>query len=270
MVVTGKEKLSSLRHKLKSEMIERKAGGSVASYAVMFVDGYWRLQVDDVCFFRSRYQSHLDEKNTDKREVKELVMSLIPGINKGPRYAFVNYILTRSVFKDLFLTKSPQAAWQYGVQMDVDADYSQVVAAMIAIRESWEFPHIADTWEFLCKNGVNEHVAWICAHATKKEKDEFFSSYYDAHQAIGSLCTNQARKLLKLGLFDTGQGSLRDGAATYQVFKATRSESLDGKDIRVLVMEDAKEKKRRWGVSYFLDKETFLANVKKIEKELLS
>lgn len=269
MEITGKEKLSSLRHKLKAEMIKHKAGSNEASYAVMFEDGYWRLQVDDVCFFRSRYQSNLDEKNTDKREVKELVLSLIPGYKAGAKYEFVNYILTRSIFKDMFLTKSPKAAWRYGVQMDVDANYSQVMAAMIAVRESWEFPHIADIWKILCKKGINEHVAWVCAHAVKPYNENFCATYSDEHQCIGRLFTQDVKDLLKKGMLGDKNDSLAKGATTYQVFKATRSLDRKGSDIRTIIMDGAKVMKDGWSKTLIVSEETLLENVKLIEKELL-
>lgn len=263
----------SLRATINKKL--KKAGViNICSYGLRWTSGEERLQINDVCHFRAKYVSEYDRHK--KGEICELSTTLLPALNyttdKAAIRKWVSYILLRSPFKDCFKTKNLQAAWRYGIQMDVDKPQSNVVAALIALREGWEFPHILENFTFLTKNGVDESVAFIISRMVNKHENRYFKRYWGGHQTLNVLDVKGMRSLIKKGMVPYDD-PLKVAKTHYKIFISTKSDMTTGGDsLESILFENPSGKvKNAWGEGpSYLSEEQFLVAAKEVEKELLA
>lgn len=263
--------MKSLRAKINEELKEQGIY-HICSYGLRWEKGE-RLQINDLCFARAKYEAYYD-KLDKKGEIVELALSLkhasYYGKDEKAIRKWVSFILNRSVFKDVFLTKNVQAAWRYGVQVDVNKPTSQCITGMIALREGWEFPKLLETFTLLTRNGIDENVSYILARIMVLESGKWIRGTWGGHQTICSMNINNMRALLKHGML-VHDAPLKNNTDKYAVYKTTRSE-YDVKN--GLIEELLKEPSGvidNWGIKtpYFNSKDFILA-AKRIEKELLA
>ncbi len=260
--VKGKGYLKSLRAKLNEVVKEKKQEG-LCRYAIQFLGGNWRVQYADICYARARY--HVSHDRQDCVNVKHLCFLLwdeYEGVTVDRD--FVRYILQRSIFKDVFLTKNIQAAWRYGVEVDVNKPCSQVIAGMTAVREAWEFPHQSSVWKLLVKEGIHEDVAWLCSRFLTMYEEGFCSVGSSHHRVLARISLASAKALLTEGMLSIGK-SLAEGGAFFQVWATTRE---DGGSLSPVLMKGAVEKGAAWNKYEVVSREQLLINVKQIEKEI--
>lgn len=263
--------MKSLRAKINEEL-KKNGVYNICSYGLRWEKGE-RLQINDVCYARAKYEAYYDELDK-KGELVELALSLKPAScrakDKKAIRKWVSFILNRSVFKDVFLTKNVQAAWRYGVQVDVNKPTSQCVTGMIGLREGWEFPMLLEAFTFLTKNGIDENVSYILSRMVIFEKDKWIRGSWGVHQTICSMDIDNMRALLKHGML-LHDSPLKHNEPTYAVYKTTRSEYGVKNDLIDVLMKNPTGTFNQWGMEtpYFNNKDFILA-AKRIEKELLA
>lgn len=262
--------MKSLRAKI-NEKLKKEGVVNICSYGLRWKKGE-RLQINDVCYARAKYEEYYD-KYDKEGEIKELALSL----KHASEYArdkkairkWVSFILNRSVFKDVFLTKNVQAAWRYGVQIDVNKPTSQCITGMIALREGWEFSKLLETFTFLTKNGIDENVSYILSRMMVLEKGKWLKQGWGGHQTLCSMSINNMRDLLKHGML-IHDAPLKHNSPRYAVYKTTRSEHSVKKDLINELLKNPSGTVNQWGreTPYF-NNEDFILAAKRIEKELL-
>lgn len=263
--------MKSLRAKI-NEKLKIEGVNSLCSYGLRWEKGE-RLQINDVCYARAKYEEYYDKLDKEG-EIVECALSL----RHASKYArdekairkWVNYILNRSVYKDVFLTKNVQAAWRYGVQVDVNKPISQCITGMIGLREGWEFPKLLKTFTFLTKKGIDENVSYILSRMVAFEKDMWVRGGWGGHQTISSMNIGNMRALLKHGML-VHDAPLKHNEQKYAVYKTTRSEHGVKNDLIEVLMKNPTGSINQWELetSYFNNKDFILA-AKRIEKELLA
>lgn len=264
--------MKSLRAKI-NEQLKKEGVGNICSYGLRWEKGQ-RLQINDVCYARAVY-SHYTDKDDKKGKIKEIALSLKHAIkyakDKKAIRKWVDFILNRSIFKDVFLTKSVQAAWRYGVQIDVNKPTSQCVAGMIGLREGWEFPSLLKAFSFLTKNGINENVAFILSRMVYLENYNWQKGSWGGHQTINAINVENMRALLKEGMLII-DAPIKDNITNYQIFNTTRSGyAVKGAPLCNILFAKPTGTKDMWGTEYpYLSNEAFISAAKQIEKELLA
>lgn len=263
--------MKTLRAKI-NEKLKEEGVTSICSYGLRWEKGE-RLQINDVCFARAKYEAYYD-KEDKKGEIKELALSLKhAGVFSKDRNAirkWVGFILNRSVYKDVFLTKNVQAAWRYGVQIDVNKPTSQCVTGMIGLREGWEFPKLLKTFTFLTKNGIDENVSYILSRMVIFEKKKWVRGNWGGHQTISSMNIDNMRELLKHGMF-VHDAPLKHNEPKYAVYKTTRSEYGVKNDLIEELLKEPSGVTDNWGMKTpYLNNKDFILAAKRVEKELLA
>lgn len=263
--------MKSLRAKINEEL-EKEGIFNICSYGLRWEKGE-RLQINDVCFARAKYETYYD-KDDKKGEIKELALSLKhAGVLSKDRNAirkWVGFILNRSIFKDVFFTKNVQAAWRYGVQVDVNKPTSQCITGMIALREGWEFPHLLRTFAFLTKNGIDENVSYILSRMIVLEKGKWVKGSWGGHQTICAMNIDNMRTLLKHGML-VHDAPLKHNEQRYAVYKTTHSLYGVKNDLIDVLMKNPTGSINQWGIKTpYLNNKDFILAAKRIEKELLA
>lgn len=262
-------KTPSLRSLLNKELKE-KGRSCIATYGLKFSNGEHRLHVNDVCHARAKFEGFYYDKDRIRSnpnlEIVELSNIICPyeDVDKKLLSKWVKYIITESPFNEMFLTKNIQAVWRYGVQMDVNKSLSCVVAALIALREGWEFPHILKNWNRLVAHGVNKHVAFLASRMFDVELNKI---NYGGHQSIGQITVKNAKFLITKGLFEH-DGPLKINKKSYAIFKATRSDEYVNKNLLSELLYKGAKKGRGWGAVGKLSIEQLVANCKEFERML--
>lgn len=263
--------MKSLRAKI-NERLKKEGVVNICSYGLRWEKGE-RLQINDMCFARAVYSGYTDGAD-EKGDIKELALSLIHAKkyarDKNAIRKWVSFILNRSVYKDVFLTKNVQAAWRYGVQVDVNKPTSQCITGMIGLREGWEFPEILKTFTFLTKNGIDENVSFILSRMVIFEKNKWFRGNWGGHQTICSMNIDNMRALLKHGML-VHDAPLKHNEQRYAVYKTTRSEYGIKNDLIDELMKNPTGVIGQWGAQTpYLNNKDFILAAKRIEKELLA
>lgn len=264
--------MKSLRAELKEK--QKKRGIlNLCTYGIRWEKGE-RLQVNDVCHARARYNPYNADvdKEGEIREVAALLDHALALVaNKKQIRKWVSYIILRSPFKDCFKTKNMQAAWRYGVQMDVDKPTSQVVASLIALREGWEFKNLLKVFNILVKNGVNEDVAFVLSRVVSERDGKWFKASWGGHQTLGYvLGKEEIKSLIKNGLKKIDK-PIRYNGDSYSIHKT--SGTYEGKDCisNIFLKNPCGTMPSRWGgveEGYWTVKK-LIHNAKDVEKELL-
>lgn len=264
--------MKSLRAKI-NEQLKKEGVDHICSYGLRWEKGE-RLQINDVCYARALYSKHTD-RDDKKGEIKEIALSLKPA-SKGAKdkkaiRKWVDFIINRSIFKDVFLTKNVQAAWRYGVQVDVNKPTSQCVAGMIGLREGWEFPQLLKAFSFLTKNGINENVAFILSRMVSLENGNWQQSSWGGHQTISQINVENMRALLKEGMLII-DAPIKNNTTDYQIFNTMRSGySAVGAPLSNILFKNPTGMKKMWGRDYpYLSNKSLISAAKQVEKELLA
>lgn len=214
---------------------EAKAKGPVhiCSYALEFENGKHRLQVNDVCHYRVRYNER------DEGVIKNLALSLEHAPDQlgkkdlADYRKYTDYIINRSPWASCFLTKSVSAAFNAGILMNVDKPLSQVAGACVALREGIEFDDKLDMFMLMKKKGYHEHTAYLMSFVFRVRKDGKFNygSYHGGHQSMaGDRNWEQVVEFFKKGFRDLQEKPYREKGNTYEIHNAVADYSRLKKD----------------------------------------
>jgi len=270
-------KLSSYVNKRFKEVLPT----SLCSYALKYENGKIAEHIFDVCFARAIHYQYGEKQGIG--DIVEVAMSLKNYREYGketetrkrvPKLfpAYASYILNRSMFKDVFLTKNMQSAFRNGVDLDVDQGHSYCVTAMMALREGWEFPYLLEGWTFLTKNGFDEDFAYIVSRMFAAEGNKVYKRSFGGHQTISmELSVSNAKLLFKKGCNKKGE-SFRKSRSKYEIYKTTLSDKGGFKNnFHDYIFKDCKMLvSGNWNEISYVNLDEFIENLRKVEKEIMS
>lgn len=168
--------------KLKGQMAELVKDASRESNChYFFIDGEGKLHNwrNDICFAR------LNRGTYGIKELRFYVnQHTREGISKRGFFEYARWVTKESAFKDAF--KGKYITSKYGMEMDVSKDGRFLFAAMVMIRESWEFPDSLRLWNKLVKDGVNKNIAYLVAFGCQNTSnpDHFISRHRGGHHTF--------------------------------------------------------------------------------------
>lgn len=86
---------------------------------------------------------------------------------------YMDYILNRSPYKDIFVIKDVDYCLNYGVLVDTDNPGNVILSGLTLTRMLWEYTSIPLFWAELKKLGVQEDLALLAAHCISRDKDGY-------------------------------------------------------------------------------------------------
>lgn len=132
---------------------------------------HWALRGDETDYIYAQAPCHAGfSKQYNWRVVLEAVENIkqhekeLEDSNKKDYRDFVEYILNRSPWKECFLTKDVDKAFDEGVYYNVEMDHAQVLSAAVALRTGSEFPHQLLRFTQNVDEGWAENVSLLMAY----------------------------------------------------------------------------------------------------------
>lgn len=246
------------------EQYSRGSGINPFAYRIFKQGAVYRL--GDVCYSNARYRDKLSA----------FVISLSPFKGKahsGNHKKFLKYIIERSPWKAAYNGRSMGWALRFGISMNLKVSHSYMLAAAVAVRETWEFPKLADTWAFLVKKGINEDFAYLICRGLSFSHNSFYADMSQGHHCIGEIPKDYRKEAF------SSFRNLRDnppklkGRNAYRFFSLTSTYCpYEGAGkTSVWLLPSPKTRKGTFGyeVNYFPVKET-IQLLKFYEEEFLS
>lgn len=161
---------------LGKELVNRVANKqSCCHYVVKFTNGELHWAVQAACYASLNYAENMDK---GIKSVWEDLSAHHHNHSNKPAYErFVNYILTRSPFKDGFKPVkgvNKKTPWLGAIEWNVDKHgRSYLVTCALALREGSEYPGQLKVWEELVDKGYSEDVAWFIAGFINKTGEKY-------------------------------------------------------------------------------------------------
>lgn len=98
---------------------------------------------------------------------------------------FLDYVVNRSPYKDVFLIKDIDYIFKNGMLCNVDVPDNLLAGALILVRSLWEWTYIPLHWKKLVLLGVNEDMALLAAHTVDGREGKYMFNENDySHKAI--------------------------------------------------------------------------------------
>lgn len=246
------------------EQYSRRSGVNPFAYKIFRQGAVYRL--DDVCYANARYRTTLSAFVISLSPFKALPHS-------GKHKQFLKYIIERSPWKAAYNGRSAGWALRYGISMNLKVSHSFMLAAAVAVRETWEFPNLSNTWSFLVKRGFNEDFAYLICRGLCYKNEAFYAEMSQGHHCIGEIPKDSKKEAF------SSFRNLRDnppklkGRNTYRFFDLTSTCCpYEGKGkTSTWLLPSPKTKKGNFGydINYFPVKET-IKLLKFYEEEFLS
>lgn len=137
---------------------EREAGLTCASYAFKYKDGSKDVNHYTACHAGFHYiPKPLVEV------VESVYLKYKRHTNQEWYKKFIDYIINRSPWKTAFLPCAVDDAIEKGVYVNVEEKHSNVVNALVALRQGYEHKTRLTAWEWFVKQGFDENTAWAAA-----------------------------------------------------------------------------------------------------------
>lgn len=183
-----------------------------------------------------------------------------PMVNRGKwpetsevQKPFMDYMMNRSPYKDIFLLKDVEHALQYGFLCDTTIPSNLLIGGLTVMRSLWEYTYIPLRWKELVDLGVNEDMALLAAHCISGRKGSWtFTKQGSGHRAFepDTMSRDVIKNFLKRKMANP-QGSLRD-TKTYSHITALWGTGLP---FFSLYIPKIKKVKEVWGekVVYYFD-----------------
>lgn len=149
--------------------------------------------------------------------------------NKLPHFKeYLKFLLTKSIFKDCYITKRVCDATRYGVSMDVTKPRNQMQAALIAVRRGWEYNKRIQAWADFVAAGISPHLALIVSYYVSKEEKGYMVNirgFSSNHEVFGFDSFLQGVQALKNPLNNLSSPLSKEKKFTMDVFNTTNHES---------------------------------------------
>lgn len=97
-------------------------------------------------------------------------------VSEELRKRFLEYIVQRSPYKDVFLIKDVDHIIKYGMLCQTEVPSNLLVGALTVVRSLWEYIDIPLMWEELVNEGVEENLALLAAHKVQKNAKENYTT----------------------------------------------------------------------------------------------
>ena len=101
---------------------------------------------------------------------------------------WIDYIVNRSGFSRMFLTKDPEDIYENGYLVDTRFPYNFVYAGTSCTRQLWEYPIKGYAFEQLLSKGTNEHFAWYAAQFASGKEDKLRLDANASHTFVNQDC----------------------------------------------------------------------------------
>lgn len=211
----------------------------------------------------------------DKKDVKGIAYFVFTHnfVGRGTKPTIQNlhylgWLLNKSPFASLFVTKKPSDAWKTSIIIDADCSPQKVISAAISVRYLYEYPHLINKWVkysyYMPKN-----LAYMLLHLTywkKGDKQFVLAAIDEGHMATRPDCLTQ----LHLKTFVEGKlnpndpTKMSDGWRVYHLLENALAPE-GGKPIRYPEGEVVERKDPWYGVIH--EKGYSISNLRKFVKE---
>jgi hypothetical protein len=129
-------------------------------------DGKFKQHVDKICHASIASNGIVIRRHWEPIVHKYAMMT----DSKKERYErWFGYVVNRSPWKHVFLTKDINAALKSHVEIDVNVVNYQVMGGITALRMGHEFPNIVEAYCQFLDDGFNEHDAFAMAGIVNRE-----------------------------------------------------------------------------------------------------
>jgi len=181
-------KAMTLREELKNE--DRR--GSISNYFLVLENGEVMKKFKEACYSSLYSMVAIDYIVSYPQKGFVLEES-----NK----TYIDYVLNRSPYCEVFYTKNIEEAIEGGVLINVDLPNNLVLGGMTALRTSWEFPHLVSFFKELVENGVSEDIAFLGAHCVVERGGEYnFENITRGHYCVDVHSESYAKNFVKRDL----------------------------------------------------------------------
>ena len=189
---------------------------------------------------------------------------------------YIHYIMNESKYKDAINTKRVCDAHRYGISFNVDAPYTHVQSAIVAIRRGWEFPKKLDCWYRLVKDGLHPTFAMAisCFMAPYSGNDYWKSNYgtCNNHEVFCIETFPEAIAWAKSPLSNSYHWTYRDKAYySFQIFNTNLKLEEFKQDVAspfVIDYQKSKQHSSGWSKVEIIDWNKTVDNLLKLQEEL--
>ena len=154
--------------------------------------------------------------------------------NKKLYHRFVEWMLNDSPFKNCFITKKWNDAYEDGVYLNCNESISRIVASAIALRGGSEYSFYLPLMYELVEAGYDPTISWFISYQFKKEGNKFYFSGDGGgnHKvfAIANANTENMKKFFKEGFHLLNDKPANQYASYYEVFLCLQGENYFGQD----------------------------------------
>lgn len=223
--VDKKEKLS-----LGKELLSKIKKNSTCHYA--YLSGKVKVyQNDDICHARLR-SNNIDEA------VLNIKWHYDNHKNKEKYKWFVMWMIKDSPFKNCFITKNWQDAYEDGVYLNCNESINRIVTSAIALRGGSEYPTALSLMHEFVEEGYDPVISWFLSYQFNKEGKNWYYSGDGggAHKvfAISTASTENMKKFFKEGFHIKQDKPANEYAKYYEVFACLQGEDNTYRDNRNL------------------------------------
>lgn len=161
-----KKKRLSLVGEMHDKVMDGFGRHALCNFSIEFKDGERVHEIMAPCY--AAIQHHGGE------EVKRLCFSLINTKHRLDEADFkmyrtyIKYILFNSPFSSVFLKTTMRTAINHGAYVDVNRTASEIVTALIALREGMEYPARLPVFVEMLKAGYSGNTAYIVSAVVNK------------------------------------------------------------------------------------------------------
>jgi hypothetical protein len=149
-----------------------------SSYVYKEIDGSIIKHINDACYSALKYKSDV---------VTELIVYQHRATvgTKREHLDFMRWMLNKSPWNKVFLTKNAAEAYNNGFSIDICADTTVVYAALIAMRQFSEFKGFALSYSLLRGKGYCPSVSYITAQFIYGGKEPYYRGFIvDNHTVL--------------------------------------------------------------------------------------
>lgn len=106
---------------------------------------------------------------------------------------YYDYLVNRSRFSHAFIKFDGKAFY---CRTDIPSNY--LAGALVATRYTWEYPYVVNSFYVLCKNGMNEHLAFcIAQNFNTLFPDNNYTMTTHGHNCIRPNCLNSLKNYIE-------------------------------------------------------------------------
>lgn len=177
------KKRESLAHRMLEDMKNANIHSN-SHYCFYDTDGKYHNYADDVCYARLKSYGG---RNYNLLGIDECRLYINQwkreGFDAEGYGKFVDYIVNRSIYANVFLSKRNWKLW--GFRINCECSPSEVMAGMTAIRQGYEYPQSLASFLTL-KDKVGEDFAFYasCFFSYNKNKGIFSESHMGGHGVL--------------------------------------------------------------------------------------